>query len=154
MTAILQPWQLLLLILAGWINRHQQEVLEYWRAGNQILRGKPGKKCILLNWVLLGARGQSHGQSRNTRISNFLPCSGSERTFLLPDLKGTLEHLTLFAIMRWLWSVPDLSYMPSGCRPCRTSSKSQPFCAHMARTWLSHVGSATGFAPTKQSTLK
>jgi len=29
MKFILQPWQLLLLILAGWINRHQQEVIEY-----------------------------------------------------------------------------------------------------------------------------
>jgi hypothetical protein len=28
MKSVLQPWQLLLLILAGWINRHQQEVLE------------------------------------------------------------------------------------------------------------------------------
>ena len=29
MKALLQPWQLLLLILAGWINRRQQDAIEY-----------------------------------------------------------------------------------------------------------------------------
>jgi len=48
MKSVLQPWQLLLLILAGWINRHQQEVLEYLRAENQVLKEKLGKKRILL----------------------------------------------------------------------------------------------------------
>jgi len=37
MKSVLQPSQLLLLILAGWINRHQKEVLEYLRAENQVL---------------------------------------------------------------------------------------------------------------------
>jgi hypothetical protein len=48
MKSVLQPWQLLLLILAGWINRHQQEVLEYLRAENQVLKEKLGKRRILL----------------------------------------------------------------------------------------------------------
>ena len=29
MKSLLQPWQLLLLILAGWINRRQQDAVEY-----------------------------------------------------------------------------------------------------------------------------
>ena len=49
MKSLLQPWQLLLLILAGWINRHQQEVIEYLRTENQVLKEKLGKKRILLN---------------------------------------------------------------------------------------------------------
>ncbi len=48
MKCVLQPWQLLLLIIAGWINRHQQEALEYLRAENQVLKEKLGKKRILL----------------------------------------------------------------------------------------------------------
>lgn len=48
MKSVLQPWQFLLLILAGWINRHQQEVLEYLHAENQVLKEKLGKKRILL----------------------------------------------------------------------------------------------------------
>ena len=34
MKFVLQPWQLFVLILAGWINRQQQEVIEYLRAEN------------------------------------------------------------------------------------------------------------------------
>ena len=49
MNFILQPWQLLLLILAGWINRQQQQVIDYLRTENQILKEKLGKRRILLN---------------------------------------------------------------------------------------------------------
>ena len=48
MNFVLQPWQLLLAILAGWINRQQQEVIEYLRTENQILKEKLGKRRILL----------------------------------------------------------------------------------------------------------
>ena len=43
-----QPWQFLLLILAGWINRSQQNAVEYLITENRILRGKLGKRRILL----------------------------------------------------------------------------------------------------------
>jgi hypothetical protein len=49
MDFILQSWQLYFLILAGWINREQQEVMEYLRTENQVLKEKLGKKRILLN---------------------------------------------------------------------------------------------------------
>src|SRR5512136_887551 len=44
-----QPWHLLLLILAGWINSRQQDAVEYLLAENRVLREKLGKKRILLN---------------------------------------------------------------------------------------------------------
>jgi len=49
MNFILQPWQLFFLILAGWVNHQQQEVIEYLRTENQVLKEKLGKKRILLN---------------------------------------------------------------------------------------------------------
>jgi len=49
MKIVLQPWQLYLVILAGWINRQQQIVIEYLRTENQVLKEKLGKKRILLN---------------------------------------------------------------------------------------------------------
>jgi hypothetical protein len=49
MKSILHPWQILLLVLAGWINRQQQNTIEYLIAENQILREKLGKKRILLS---------------------------------------------------------------------------------------------------------
>ena len=48
MKFVLQPWQLMLIILAGWINRQQQEVIEYLRTENAVLKEKLGKKRILL----------------------------------------------------------------------------------------------------------
>ena len=48
MNFVLQPWQLLLAILAGWSNRQQQELIEYLRTENQILKEKLGKRRILL----------------------------------------------------------------------------------------------------------
>jgi putative transposase len=46
---LLQPWQLLLLVLAGWVNRQQQDVIEYLLVENPVLRQKLGRKRILLN---------------------------------------------------------------------------------------------------------
>ena len=48
MKFILQPWQLMLIILASWVNRQQQEVIEYLRTENAVLKEKFGKKRILL----------------------------------------------------------------------------------------------------------
>ena len=49
MNFVLQPWQLLLVTLAGWINQQQQEVIEYLRTENQILKEAHGKKRIRLS---------------------------------------------------------------------------------------------------------
>jgi hypothetical protein len=49
MNFILQPWQLLHLILAGWVNHQQQLAIDYLRTENQILREKFGKGRILLD---------------------------------------------------------------------------------------------------------
>lgn len=48
MNFILQPWQLYFLYMAGWVNRQQQEMIEYLRTENQVLKEKLGKKRILL----------------------------------------------------------------------------------------------------------
>ena len=44
-----QPWQFLLLIPAGWINRRLPDAVEYRITENRILREKLGKRRILLN---------------------------------------------------------------------------------------------------------
>jgi len=49
MRFLLKPWQLFFLILAGWVNREQQEVIEYLRTEHQVLKEKLGKRRILLN---------------------------------------------------------------------------------------------------------
>jgi hypothetical protein len=49
MDFIFRPWQLYFVILAGWVHRQQQAVIEYLRTENQVLKEKLGKKRILLN---------------------------------------------------------------------------------------------------------
>ena len=44
-----RPMDMLLVMLAGWMNRHQQDVIEYLKEENKILREKLGTKRILLN---------------------------------------------------------------------------------------------------------
>ena len=48
MNFVLQPRQLFLLIIASWSNRQQQEVIEYLRTENSILKEKFGKMRIRL----------------------------------------------------------------------------------------------------------
>ena len=49
MNLVFQPWHLVTLFLASWINRQQQEVIEYLRTENAVLKEKLGKKRIMLN---------------------------------------------------------------------------------------------------------
>ena len=49
MSFILHSWQLYVLVLAGWISRQQQDVIECLRTEKQVLKEKLGKKRILLN---------------------------------------------------------------------------------------------------------
>ena len=49
MSFVLQPWQLLLSIVAGWIHDEQQKVIDYQRTIIEVLQEKNGKKRILLN---------------------------------------------------------------------------------------------------------
>ena len=49
MNFVFQPWQLLLIILAGWLNRQQEAAIEYVRTENQVLKETHGKKRILLS---------------------------------------------------------------------------------------------------------
>ena len=40
MKLVLQPRQLMLIIPAGWVNRQQQEAIEYLRTENAVLKEK------------------------------------------------------------------------------------------------------------------
>jgi putative transposase len=48
MRFVLHPWQLFFLILAGWVNRRQQEIIEFQNAQIRVLMEKMGRKRILL----------------------------------------------------------------------------------------------------------
>ena len=42
MTTVLQPWQILVAAMAGWINQHQQAAIDYLREENRILKEQLG----------------------------------------------------------------------------------------------------------------
>ena len=75
MNFVLKPWQLLLLILAGWINRHQQDAIEYLLTENQVLREKLGKRRILLNddqRRRLAIKGKVLGRKRLDKLAKIV----------------------------------------------------------------------------------
>ena len=47
MTFILPPWQPCFTMLAGWVNRQQQEVVDYVRTEKQVLEEKLGQEADL-----------------------------------------------------------------------------------------------------------
>ena len=67
MNFLLHPWQVLLLILAGLINRDLQEVIDYLVMENRVLREKIGSKRILLSdnqRRRLAVKGKTLGRKR------------------------------------------------------------------------------------------
>ena len=49
MDNLILPWQLMLISLAGWLNRHQQAVIDYIKEENRILKEQLGGKRPLFN---------------------------------------------------------------------------------------------------------
>ena len=75
MKFVLQPWQLYLVFLAGWINRQQQIVIEYLRTENKVLKEKLGKKRILLNddqRRVLAIKGKELGRKALTELTTII----------------------------------------------------------------------------------
>ncbi|MGO9115001.1 MAG: hypothetical protein ACLP9L_37800 [Thermoguttaceae bacterium] len=46
MTFLLHPWQLLLVIVAGWVNQQQQQIIDFQRTAIDVLKEKLGKKRL------------------------------------------------------------------------------------------------------------
>ena len=75
MTFILQPWQLFFLILAGWINRYQQQVIDFYVSQTQALLESQGKKRILLSddqRRLLAVKGKAWGRKALTELTTIV----------------------------------------------------------------------------------
>ena len=43
------PWHFLVVAISGWMNREQQQVIDYLREENRIVRGELGRKRIVRN---------------------------------------------------------------------------------------------------------
>jgi hypothetical protein len=64
MDFILKPWQIMLVVIAGWIHREQQKTIEFYQAQLQALMDAQGNRRLLLtdeHRQLLTVNGKSLG---------------------------------------------------------------------------------------------
>ena len=117
MNFVLKPWQLLLLILAGWINRHQQSAIEYLLTENKVLREKLGKRRILLNDTQrrrLAVKGKVLGRKSLDRLAQIVRLDtllrwhpGTESSLLASGIIQTsgnpsVDSRSLISLYAWL----------------------------------------------------
>ncbi len=93
----MQPWQLLLVTLAGWINRHQQDVIAYSQEENRILKTKlKGKRIRLTDDERrrLAVKGKALGKrvSLEKTISGPIVASRCARSMVSLPSKNFLEQ--------------------------------------------------------------
>src|SRR6266849_1297104 len=75
MTPDLSPLRLLLVTLAGWVNRRQQEVIDYLVEENRVLREQLGGRRVRLTddqRRRLAARGQRLGRRALKRVATIV----------------------------------------------------------------------------------
>lgn len=75
MRAHFLPLQTLLLTFSGWTSRHQQEVIEYLREENRVLREQIGDRRLRLTdgqRRRLAAKGKRLGRAVPARGSSFM----------------------------------------------------------------------------------
>ena len=75
MSFILQPWQLLFLVLSAWVNRQQQQVIDFYISQTQALLESQGKKRILLSddqRRVLAVKGKALGRKALTELTTIV----------------------------------------------------------------------------------
>src|SRR5262245_33160452 len=98
-------WRILLVALAGWVNRHQVDVIDYLREENRVLKEQLGRRRPRLTDVQrrrLAGRGHALGRSVLAQVA----------TLVTPD-----------TILRWhrrliarKWTTPDALAGPASSR--------------------------------------
>jgi transposase InsO family protein len=75
MAVVLQPWQILVTALAGWITRQQDSVIEYLREENRVLKQQLGRKRLRLTDAQrrrLAVRGKAIGRRALTEVTSLV----------------------------------------------------------------------------------
>jgi hypothetical protein len=78
MTADLYPLQVLLVTLAGWVNRHQQHVIEYLVEENRVLKERvKGRRLRLTDDQRrrLAAKGHRLGRRVLRQVATIVTCA-------------------------------------------------------------------------------
>ena len=75
MSFILQPWQLLVLVLSSWVNRYQHQMIDFYVSQTKTLLESQGKKRILLNddqRRLLAVKGKALGRKALSELTTIV----------------------------------------------------------------------------------
>ncbi len=75
MAVVLQPWQILVAALAGWITRQQDAVIEFLREENRVLKQQLGGKRLSLTDAQrrrLAVRGKAIGRRALTEVASLV----------------------------------------------------------------------------------
>ena len=75
MSFILQAWQLLFLVWSAWVNRQQQQVIDFYISQTQALLESQGKKRVLLNdeqRPVLAVKGKALGRKALTELTTIV----------------------------------------------------------------------------------
>ena len=75
MAAVLQPWQILVAALAGWMGRQQDAVIEYLREENRVLRQQLGHRRLRLTddqRRRLAVRGKAIGRRALAEVASLV----------------------------------------------------------------------------------
>ena len=125
MTLSLKPRHLFFLILSGWVNRRQQEIIDFQNAQIQALMAKLGKKRILLTddqRRVLAVKGKSIGRKALMELT----------TVVTPD-----------TIMRWhrrlvakKWDYSERRRVFPGRPPMRPAAMRSPGCRGSCEGWI------------------
>lgn len=76
MKRAIQPWEFLLFTLSGWVNRHQQKVVDYLVEENRVLKGKLRGKRIRLTddeRRRLAVKGKVLGRKLLGEVASIVP---------------------------------------------------------------------------------
>ena len=113
MSFIFQPWQLYFVVLAGWVNRQQQEAIEYLCAENRVLRETHGPKRILVNddqRRRLAVKGKILGRQRLEQIGTlFTPDTilRRHRTLVAKKWDYSRHPVMNSPVIRSVWPLPE-----------------------------------------------
>jgi transposase InsO family protein len=75
MAAVLQPWQILVAALAGWISRQQDAAIEYLREENRVLKQQLGRRRLRLTddqRRRLAVRGKAIGRRALAEVASIV----------------------------------------------------------------------------------
>jgi hypothetical protein len=102
MSFILHPWQLLLVILVGWVHREQQKIIEFYQAELEAMMRAQGKKRLSLTddqRRLLAVKGKSLGRKILTELTTIVTPvedEGVESVRLPPRSPNLTPHIERF----------------------------------------------------------